>query len=88
MHALQTPELQIEVVLADMMTTGSGFGLRQWVRTQSLAVEVILAGSVEKAVDHAGGLCHEGPALAKPYQHHLVLDHIRQVLARRERGQR
>ena len=83
MHALQTPELQIEVVLADMMTTGSGFGLRQWVRTQSLAVEVILAGSVEKAVDHAGGLCHEGPALAKPYQHHLVLDHIRQVLARR-----
>jgi hypothetical protein len=49
-------------------------------------VEVILAGSIVKAVDQAGTLCNEGPALAKPYDHHLVLDHIRQALARRERS--
>lgn len=86
MHALNTPSLQIEVVLADMTTAGSGFALRQWIRAQNLPVEVILAGSVEKAVEHAGTLCNDGPALAKPYEHHLVLDHIRRALARRGRG--
>ena len=86
MRALKTPELRIEFVLADMMTPGSGFSLRQWIRTENLPVEVILAGSIEKAVDHAGTLCNEGPGLAKPYDHHFVLDHIRQALARRDRG--
>jgi len=86
MRALNAPDLQIEVVLADMTTAGSGFVLCQWIRAQNLAVDVILAGSIEKAVDQAGELCNDGPALAKPYQHHLVLDRIRQVLARRDRG--
>ena len=86
MRALKTPELRIEFVLADMMTPGSGFSLRQWIRTENLPVEVVLAGSIEKAVDRAGSLCNEGPGLAKPYDHHLVLDHIRQALARRERN--
>ena len=87
MRALDAPHLQIEVMLADMTTAGCGFVLRQWVRARNLDVEVILAGSLETAVDQAGGLCNDGPALAKPYQHHLVLDRIRQVLARRERGE-
>jgi hypothetical protein len=39
--------------------------------------EVILAGSIEKAVDHAAGLRNNCLQLAK-YEHHLVLDHIRQ----------
>ena len=86
MRALKTPELGIEFVLADMTTPGSGFSLRHWIRTENLPVEVILAGSIAKAVDHAGSLCNEGPALAKPYDHHLVLDHIRQALARRDRS--
>jgi DNA-binding response OmpR family regulator len=86
MRALNTPGLGIKVVLADMATTGSGFALRQWIRTQNLPVEVILAGSIEKAVDRAGNLCKEGPALAKPYEHLLVLDHIRRAVARRDRG--
>jgi DNA-binding response OmpR family regulator len=83
--ALSAPNLEIEVVLADMMTAGSGFRLRQWVGQRQLPVEVILAGSLETAVQRAGDLCNEGPALAKPYQHHLVLEHIRRALARRER---
>ena len=86
MRALKTAELRIEFVLADMTTPGSGFSLRQWIRKENLAVEVILAGSIGKAVDHAGTLCNEGPALAKPYDHRLVLDHIRQALARRDRS--
>jgi DNA-binding response OmpR family regulator len=83
---LEARETAIDVVLADLNTDGSGFQLRQWIKSQGIDVEVILAGSVEKAVDEAGTLCREGPALAKPYQHHLVLDEIRRGLARRERG--
>lgn len=86
MAALTSPDVRIEVVLADMTRAGSGFALRQLIRARDLPVEVILAGSIETAVDCAGRLCNEGPALAKPYQHHLVLDHIRQALARRSRG--
>ena len=73
----------ISVVLADMTTPGSGFELRRWIREEGLSSQIILAGSVEKAVDSAGKVCREGPALAKPYQHNLVLEHIRQTLARR-----
>lgn len=85
--ALTTANLQIEVVLADMTTEGSGFELRRWISEQHIPAEVILAGTVEKAVDRAADICREGPALAKPYAHHLVLDHIRRALARRDRGQ-
>jgi len=85
-RALATSTLQIEVVLADMTSEGSGFALRRWIQEQNHPADVIMAGSVEKAVDCAADICHEGPALAKPYEHHLVLDHIRQAIARRERG--
>ena len=84
--ALADPDQRIDVVLADMTTPGSGFALRQWIQTQNRSVEVILAGTVAKAVDHAGSICNEGPALTKPYAHHLVLDHIRRALGRRDRS--
>ena len=84
--ALETPELGITVVVADMTTAGSGFALRQWARTNRPFVEVVLAGTVEQSIGKAASLCEEGPALAKPYEHHLVLDRIRQALARRDRS--
>ena len=86
-RALTTPNLQIEIVLADMATEGSGFALRRWIRERGHPAVVILAGSIEKAVDRAASICKDGPALAKPYDHLLVLDHIRQALARRDRGE-
>ena len=76
-------DLNIEIVLADMTTAGSGFQLQAWIRSQVTDIEIILAGSIDKAVDQAGSLCNEGPALVKPYEHHLVLDRIRQSLSRR-----
>lgn len=85
-RALETPSLEIAVVLADMATEGSGFPLQRWIREHHRSVEVILAGSIEGAVDQAANLCKEGPALAKPYEHLLVLDHIRRALARRDKG--
>lgn len=83
MQVLKSSDLKVDIVLADMTTNGSGFVLRQWIRDQNLTVEVILAGSLEKAVDKAGTLCNEGPALAKPWDHKLVLDEIRRQLAKR-----
>ncbi len=87
--ALSSREIKIDVVLADMTTPGSGFGLRQWIMRENLTPEVILAGSLEKAVAQAGTLCNEeGPAVTKPYAHHLVLDHIRRAIARRNTRQK
>jgi DNA-binding NtrC family response regulator len=83
-RALTAPDLRIEVVLADMATDGGGFALQRWLKQQNHSAEVILAGSIEKAVDSAADICHEGPALAKPYEHHFVLDHIRRAVARRD----
>ena len=36
--------------------------------------------------ERAGKICNEGPGLAKPYDHRLVLDYIRQAMARRDRS--
>jgi DNA-binding response OmpR family regulator len=82
---LNSAAVDVDFILADMTTTGSGFALRKWVMEQGLRAEVILAGSTEKAVAQAGDLCNEGPALAKPWDHRLVLEHIKQVIARRAR---
>ena len=81
-------ESGIEIVLVDIETAGGGFALRQWIKERNPPVEVILAGSVEKALQRAGDLCNDGPALAKPYGHILVRDHILQALARRDRSKR
>ncbi len=59
-QALASLGSSIAVVLADMTTQGSGFELRQWIRTQGHSAEVILAGSIEKAVDSAAGICKDG----------------------------
>ncbi len=80
---LVSRDLNVGIVLADMTTDKSGFQLQVWIRSKMPHVEVILAGSIDKAVDQAGSLCNEGPALVKPYEHRLVLDRIRQSLSRR-----
>jgi DNA-binding response OmpR family regulator len=85
--ALSAPNLHIEIVLADMTTEGSGFALRAWIKETKHPAEIILAGSIEKAVDRAATICRNGPTIAKPYEHRLVLDHIRRTLARRDRGE-
>ena len=75
----------IDIILADAASDG-GFGLASWVRDAHPGVAVILAGSVDKAAEKAGDLCEEGPAVTKPYDHQLVLDRIRRMLASRDRG--
>jgi DNA-binding response OmpR family regulator len=75
----------VDVVLADADGgEESGFALANWIRQSHSAIEVILAGSVAKATEKAGDLCQDGPNVTKPYEHHLVLQRIRRLLAQRE----
>ena len=59
--ALGSGKLNVGIVVADMTTVGSGFQLQAWIKSQIPDVEVILAGSIEKALDQAGRLCKTDP---------------------------
>jgi DNA-binding response OmpR family regulator len=77
-------ESEIEVVLADADAPGaSGFGFASWLRREHPKIKVVLAGNVAVATEKAGELCEEGPNLAKPYDHKMVLNYIRRLLATR-----
>lgn len=83
---LEDASRQVDVVLADIDADNqSAFALAHWVREHRPGVEMILVGTVTKAAEKAGDLCRDGPALSKPYDHQLVLDHIRRLMAARER---
>jgi DNA-binding NtrC family response regulator len=85
MRVLVIPELRIQIVLTDLATTGGGFALSQRIKAAGMDVDIILAGTIEQAVKQAGQVCNEGPALAKPYQHHLVLEQIKRAISARGR---
>lgn len=77
-------EGEIEIVLADADAPGeSGFGFASWLRREHPTIKVVLAGNVAVATEKAGELCEDGPNLAKPYDHQMVLDYIRRLLATR-----
>jgi hypothetical protein len=42
-----------------------------------------LAGTLERAASAVGNLCEEGLMLTKPYDSKIVLDRIKQLLAKR-----
>ncbi len=81
---LTQPDLVVDVLFSDIEMPGSmdGFGLAQWTRTNRPGLEVILTGSVPRAVNAAANLCEEGP-VPKPYEPQSVHDRIRRLLAAR-----
>jgi DNA-binding response OmpR family regulator len=85
---LDDDSFRIDVVLCDSGSAGhlDGFGLSQWARQRRPAVQVILAGSVERVSQRAGDLCEESPWVTKPYHHSALLDRIKRMLAQRERS--
>jgi DNA-binding NtrC family response regulator len=77
----------VDVVLADMQTLGEeGFAFAAWVRKNKPGIRVVLAGTVAATARKAGDLCEEEPPIRKPYDHQLVLDRIRRLLAERDRN--
>jgi CheY-like chemotaxis protein len=81
---LEQPDLRIDVLFSDIEMPGSmdGFALAQWTRANRPGLEVILTGTVPRAVNAAADLCDEGP-MPKPYEPQSVHDRIRRLLARR-----
>lgn len=84
---LSDGKFRFDILLADVDADNElAFGLAQWIRNEYPDIDVILAGTVEKAAQKAGNLCEEGPAVTKPYEHQLVLSRIKQSLAARGRA--
>jgi DNA-binding response OmpR family regulator len=78
--------LPIDIAMIDAGgENGDGFALSTWIRAERPDCDVILTGTLTKTVQKAGDLCEEGPSIAKPYDHSLVLDRIRRLLAVREK---
>lgn len=80
----------IDIILCSVDCPGElgGFGLSRWVRAQGLPAKVVLTSSAERAVRKAGDLCEDGPHVSKPYDHALLLERIRRMLAQRARSGR
>ena len=80
-------EWGIDVVLCEVESLGeNGFSLGTWVRRNHPRIALILAGSVARAAEKAGELCEDGPLLSKPYDHRIVLERIKSLLAARKRN--
>lgn len=82
---LRKSEITIDVVFTDVEMPGSldGFALAQWVRSNRRGMDVVLAGSVGRAVQAASDLCDQQNNVPKPYNPQNVHDHIRRLLASR-----
>ncbi len=79
---LQEGSLRVDIALIDAAGNG-GFALANWMRAHHPKIEIVLAGTVAKAVEKAGDLCEEGPDIKKPYDHKLILEQINHLLATR-----
>jgi len=82
---LQHLATRIDVVFSDIEMPGSvdGFGLSKWIRDNRPGLEVVLTGTVPRAVNAAHDLCESGP-MPKPYEARAVHDQIRRLLASRK----
>ena len=82
---LQKLDVQVDVVLTDIEMPGAmnGFAFAKWARSVRPELHILLAGTPERAAHAAGELCEHGPILTKPYDHKIVLDHIKRLLAAR-----
>jgi CheY-like chemotaxis protein len=84
LQVLQQSQLTVDVLFSDVEMPGSldGFGLSQWARSNRPDIDVILTGSVPRAVSAAADLCEDG-TIPKPYEPQHVRDRIRRLLAAR-----
>jgi CheY-like chemotaxis protein len=78
---MSSPDVTVNVVFSAVELGGGmgGFALKQWVRDHKTGIDVILAGTVEKAAHEAGDLCEEGPHLTRPYEPSQVIDRIKKL---------
>jgi len=84
MQVLLHQGTSVDVVFSDIDMPGAvdGFGLAKWIREHRPGLEVLLTGTVPRAVESAKDLCEQGP-MPKPYEAQVVHNHIRRLLAAR-----
>ena len=64
----------------------NGFALARWVRQEYPAVRIVLTSGVVRSAEDVPELC-DGPFVRKPYSFEMLVDQIKQMLARFQRGQ-
>ena len=81
-------DLGIDIALIDIGLAGAedAFSLVAWLRSENPAIDVLLAGSAERAVERAATICEEGASLPKPHDPKAVLERIKKLRAARTRG--
>lgn len=75
---LKSTDIPIDVVLSGV--DSGGFELAKWVRATRPNIDLILAGTLDRAAGAAADLCEEGP-MAKPYEPQTVVDRIKRLRA-------
>ena len=85
MTVLMHKETVVDIVFSDIEMPGTvdGFGLAKWIREHRPGLDVLLAGTVPRAVDQAKELCEQG-SVPKPYEAQIVHNHIKRLLAARK----
>ena len=78
-------ETVVDIVFSDIEMSGAidGFGLAKWIREHRPELDVLLAGTVPRAVENAEQLCEQG-SVPKPYDAQTVHNHIKRLLAARD----
>ena len=78
-------ETVVDLVFSDIEMPGAvdGFGLAKWIRENRPGLDVLLAGTVPRAVENAQQLCEQG-SVPKPYDAQIVHNHIKRLLAARK----
>jgi CheY-like chemotaxis protein len=84
MAVLLHQQTVVDVVFSDIEMPGAmdGFGLANWIREHRPGLDVLLTGTVSRAVNSAKELCDQGP-IPKLYEAQAVHNHIRRLLAAR-----
>jgi len=84
---IEAPYVRVDVVLyvVELPGTLDGFGLSRWIRANLPDTQVILASDATRTAKAAGELCEEGQMMKKPYDHQLLADSIKRLLAARGR---
>jgi CheY-like chemotaxis protein len=82
---LEKWDIPIDVVLTDIELSGelNGFAFASWVRSVRPDVQIVFAGTPERAAQAAAALCEQGPMLQRPYEPQLVVQRIKRLLAAR-----
>lgn len=77
----------IDIVLLNArLPRENGFSVASWIRTNCPTIEVVLVGTVAAAVEKAAQICEDGPNETLPYDHRLIHERIKRLLAARARA--